>query len=253
MTDSGALERKIRDWLDSTGFPLEMEVAELFREQGFAVRQSSTWVDRATEKVREIDVVAKQESETGGVEVAFVVECKASKHPWVVLCSDHTLSGYNRIFALSLTSRGARTATATRVLAATSPMRNFVLVPDRSGYALREALSAKDSDAAFAAAMSATKAAAAQVRHREPGGIEPISFAFPVVVVDSPLFEAAYVDVSGLQLEQVARSAFLFDPGLSDHAPVLVHIVARDHVSNFATWAKQVASAIHADLGEREQ
>lgn len=96
---------KVLEWLQKTGFPLEMYAASTFRGAGFDVRQSATYADPDCAKGREIDVLAQDPDVLGLVEISFVVECKASLNPWVVLTSDDALSNYNRLFAFAITWR----------------------------------------------------------------------------------------------------------------------------------------------------
>ena len=47
---------KVRNWLETQGYTLEMRAASAFRAIGFDVRQSSHYDDPETGKSREIDV-----------------------------------------------------------------------------------------------------------------------------------------------------------------------------------------------------
>jgi hypothetical protein len=105
-----AMIPKVREWLDAQGFTLEMRTASAFRAAGFEVRQSSHYIDPETGKGREIDVVAADPDVLGVVDITFVVECKSSKKPWVLLCSPDTVVGYDRLFALRLSHQLGRPA-----------------------------------------------------------------------------------------------------------------------------------------------
>ena len=98
---------KIKDWLEGQGFSLEMQAASAFRAAGFEVRQSSYYSDSETGKGREIDVVARDPDTLGVVDITFIVECKSTKKPWVILCSPDVLAGYNRLFAFGVLSEKA--------------------------------------------------------------------------------------------------------------------------------------------------
>lgn len=102
---------KVREWLERQGFSLEMRTASAFRAAGFEVRQSSYYSDSETSKPREIDVVAIHPDYLGIVNIRFIIECKCSKHPWVLLNSPDTLA-YNRLFAFATMSQKARDAPA---------------------------------------------------------------------------------------------------------------------------------------------
>jgi hypothetical protein len=91
-----------------------MEAAAAFRRAGFEVKQSVTYPDPQSDKAREIDVLATQPDIVGVIDVSFVVECKASHNPWIVLMSEDALANYNRLFAFAVTSRAARGILADR-------------------------------------------------------------------------------------------------------------------------------------------
>lgn len=52
------MRSKVLEWINKSGFPLEMESAKAFRKAGFDVRQSATLLDLEERKGREIDVLA---------------------------------------------------------------------------------------------------------------------------------------------------------------------------------------------------
>jgi hypothetical protein len=83
---------QVLKWLNETGFPLEMTAASAFRQAGFEVQQSATYVDLQSEKGREIDVLASDPDLIGFIDLSVVVECKSSTKPWVVLTSNDALA-----------------------------------------------------------------------------------------------------------------------------------------------------------------
>jgi hypothetical protein len=100
----------VRKWLNGQGYPLEMRTASAFRQAGFEVRQSTLYRDPETGKSREVDTLAIDPDVLGILRISFVVECKATTKPWILLCSQNTLDGYNRLFAFAVTSHHARAA-----------------------------------------------------------------------------------------------------------------------------------------------
>lgn len=89
MADKGQddLESKVLKALRATGYPLELRVAKTLRDAGaHYVNQSRHYVDRTTEKVREIDAVAvwRERRDEEHVFTYLVAECKSKPRPWVV-------------------------------------------------------------------------------------------------------------------------------------------------------------------------
>jgi len=175
---------KVRDWLDAQGFTLEMRTASAFRAAGFEVRQSSHYIDPETGKGREIDVIATDLDVLGVVAINFIVECKSSKKPWVLLCSHDTVDRYNRFFAFGALSKGAVGVLADRVIELL-PKVAWLKKEGLIGYSLRQALS--EADVAYAAAIGVAKACDSQINRPETECTPPYAFAFPVIVADSPL------------------------------------------------------------------
>ena len=81
MGDNNDLNKKIYDWLNKQGYPLEMEVAKSFQEAEFQVSQSEYYIDPESEDSREVDVVASASKSyfRKVVKIKFIVECKVSK------------------------------------------------------------------------------------------------------------------------------------------------------------------------------
>jgi len=80
------LTTKIAEWLKTQGYPLEMEVAHIFKDAGFEVSSAEYYVDAEEQKPREIDVLASMSVQIQGTlfQLAYVVECKSPKEsPWV--------------------------------------------------------------------------------------------------------------------------------------------------------------------------
>jgi hypothetical protein len=136
-----------QQWLEGQGFPLEMRTAAEFRKVGFYAKQSGSYVDPDTEKNREIDVEAVLSNFSGFVGVHFMVECKATKKPWVLLSSPDTLNFYGRHLAFAEMTKVAREVILSRA-------HNFRRLVQKIpwfnkegliGYSLRQAHSEKDS------------------------------------------------------------------------------------------------------------
>jgi hypothetical protein len=98
---------EVQKWLNTQGFSLEMRTASAFRKAGFEVQQSALYADEETGKFREIDVLALDPDIIGILNILFVIECKASSKPWVLLCSQDVLAGHSRLRTFSAMSEDA--------------------------------------------------------------------------------------------------------------------------------------------------
>lgn len=249
MNMKETLEKKVLDWLQSTGFPLEMTAADAFRQAKFDVRQSSTYSDPETEKGREIDVLAIDPDWVGAVEIAFVLECKSSSKPWVVLCSDDALANYNRFFAFAVSTDSARKA-----LIQKGPDLKTWPAIDRSsggGYGFRQAL-LDNKDAAYTAAMNVLKACADLARESESKSYKPAAIYFPVIVVDAPLFECRLQPGGELALKEVQSSEFLFTAHVPKRVGCCIRVVTKDALPSWAAGARALATGLREDLKDQE-
>lgn len=79
---------KIRERILQSGFPLEIEIGNILRKNGWLVTNQWPYTDKITEKIRTLDIVAikmrPQPPRPLGLGVMLLVECKKSlKQDWV--------------------------------------------------------------------------------------------------------------------------------------------------------------------------
>lgn len=242
---------KVHDWLEGQGYPLEMRVAAAFRQAGFDVRQSDYYTDDESGKAREIDVIANARSDIGYIDVNFIVECKSSKKPWVLLTSPDTLSGANRIFLFSVSSRMARELLADRY----KEFKNripWLGKSNRCGYSLRQAFS-DGKDQAFSATISAAKAAEHAATSLERWNSATFRFAFPVIVVDTPIVECTLGDDGSLESCEIPQGELLLSTKFSSSFFSCLRIVNVEHIKDFVYEAKRVSDAIISEYAAPEQ
>lgn len=241
----------VRDWMDKTGYPLEMRTASEFRVAGFEVRQSSYYTDPETSKPREIDVEVISKSLVGLLDVRCFVECKSSEKPWVLLASADTLTNYNRIFAFATMSVHARNIFAQSDGFYERLEKYPWLKKDGvvAAYSLRQAFSnEKANDVAYAAAMNVTKAC---YQHISTKSFEAnLHIAFPVIVVDTDLIRCTLDSHGEIELQLIEEGEFLFT---GHEAGTCIRIVTMAHLPIFAREAKRVAQQLADDFEIREK
>lgn len=232
---------QVQKWLDESGFALEMHTASAFRTAGFEVRQSMVY---ATEdgKPREIDVVASDPNVLGVLGIEFIVECKSTKKPWVLLSSADTLYNFNRVTAFAGMSKGMKDAVINQTLHNGLPP--IMIKEGLAGYALREAFSKSDSaDIPYAAARSVATACTEFI-----GQAKYYYVGFPVIVISGPLIQASLSPKGEIELVEVDQGEFLFS--VLDFA-TCIRVVTVRHLAAFAHEAMKVAKQIR-DMLEPE-
>ncbi|PRA13552.1 MULTISPECIES: hypothetical protein [Pseudomonas] len=255
MKEPSTLTKNITEWLKKTGFPLEMEAAAAFREAGFDVRQSATFADPQADKGREIDVLAQDPDWVGIVDISFVVECKSAQKPWLIFISDDALKHVNRINSFGVKSGVAREVLAKRIskgIRRELPLLSaYIERPDRGGYGFRQAMGG-ENDQAFSAAIAALKACHGLAQDSGEGQIARLAFAFPIIVVDSPLFECERNPEGELVLKEVQKSEFLFSAHIPNHVGCCIKVVRREYLNEAARESKELADALRNNLASDE-
>jgi hypothetical protein len=242
----------VHSWLQKTGFPLEMKAAAAFRRAGFDVRQSFVYQDPEQSKGREIDVFATDPDSLGVIDISFIIECKASVNPWVILTSEDTFQNYNKMLSFCIASTDARAAMIKRMLHEKRTLP-FLERPSRGGYALRQAFAKKEDDiSAYTAAMGALKAAKEATKERVAESIPKLSFSFPVIVVDAPLFECTLLDNGELDLKEVEQSDFLFSAHIPEAVGCAIKIVSAKRLDAFAGEARTLADNLRNEFRSEE-
>lgn len=244
------MRNKVLEWINKSGFPLEMESAKAFRNAGFDVRQSATHLDLEERKGREIDVLASDPDWIGVVEINYVLECKSSDKPWVVLMADNTLENYNRALAFSVLSSDAKEAVFAN-WKADGVFKELLEKPSRCGYGLRQALGGQN-DKAFSAAISVLKACSGLTTTRHDSNTPRYSFAFPIIVVDTPIFECSLSDNGELDLVEVQESEFLFSAYLPHYTSCCIKVLKRDCLDELAHKSKKIAETIREAFKDHE-
>jgi hypothetical protein len=196
--DAEQLDKKVREWLEHEGYPLEFRVAKKFQENGFAIRQGSYVKDPNSDAPREIDVVAFRDghSKQHLLRVKHIVECKWSKDkPWVVFTSPHGISPSACITQTIASKFGSAILWKEAGLKQLQDLELF-LTPKNSGFNGRQAFSKEGIDRFYSAMQSVISAAKFDVDdydnpNRKPGQLPKAAVVgFPVIVIQGDLFEA---------------------------------------------------------------
>ncbi|WP_146779529.1 hypothetical protein [Vreelandella sulfidaeris] len=252
LSDKETIVReKVLTWINKSGFPLEMEAAKAFRNAGFEVRQSATHLDPQEQKGREIDVLAQDPDWIGVIDIYFVVECKSSDKPWVVLMADDVLSNFNRVHAFAVTSIDAKP----EIFSVWHNNEDFKFLLGKStrcGYSFRQALGGKN-DQAYTASISVLKACAGLTRERTASALKRFAFALPVIVVDTPIFECTLNSNGDIELAEVDQSDFLFSAHMPDEVACCIKVIRKDKLQEFTQTAKKTADSLRQFMEESEQ
>lgn len=209
----------VRRWLDSHGFPMEMEVARLLFRDGAFVSQGGCFIDPESGTARETDVEASY-TKQGWIDevhvevtISAAVECKFSSLPWVAF-GEHAPSSEPVDPLYSMSPRAFphnQSLQESRVLE-----YPFLLPvstrPGEAAYAIRtmsEGTGKKPKEDAYDVVLKVAKAARAMVRDisvESQTKFRYCQLVVPVVVLRGPLvFCHLEADSDDLNVSEVSR------------------------------------------------
>lgn len=244
VSDKTAQDR-VHEWLEKSGYPLEMEVAAVLYAEGFSITPSYIYTDDDSGKNREIDILATKSDKVGFSHVGFIIECKSTPNPWVVFKSKDASSYANTLVGLNLHTETANSAIE-RLRSKPSNVKWRLQRRDDFGYGLRETSSGQN-DSAYSICTSLIKASRSWLS--SPRVASPrVAFAFPILVVDSPVFECSLNDDHKIILNEVRESMFVFSPQISGHSSCLIRIVNKSLLKQFSTYSSGLAADVHEEL-----
>jgi len=257
---SDQLAKKVRSWLESEGYPFELQVGRTFHEAGWDVFYGHHYSDPATSKLREIDVHASfgpyvgDAKGAGMVSVHLLCECKMSlSKPWVIFTSGASDDAARLVSCLAPGEAASRVVTD--VLQRGRRFFPTLSLGPRIGHALTRAFSnskSGDPTGPYSAVLSAlTAASALTAKHQSQAPSSWTSIYLPTVIVNGPLFEFFLDEAGGEVLEPCDHVHILAYPPGSEAHPLLVRIVVANGLESFATGmheeARLLAQAALAD------
>ncbi|OXI34298.1 hypothetical protein CFB89_05785 [Burkholderia sp. AU16741] len=79
-----------------------------------------------------------------------------------------------------------------------------------------------------------------------------MTFAFPIIVVDAPLFECSRQDDGEITIERVEISEFLFSAHIPDRLDACIRVVSREKLVEFAREMKKLADVLRREFKKEE-
>lgn len=221
MSES-ALEQRLLEWLGTQGYPLELRVAEACRLAGIEGKPSASFADPESGSSREIDFIGWLGDSFGALEVAVPIESKSGSKPWILLHQRDVLP-FNRLQAYGVLSDSVLEAIAGRLQ--DGPALPSFRKEDGVAHACVQGFTNRE-DQTFGAVISCVKAAlwhAGGSTHDEFAS--SLRCAFPVVVIDAPLYRCALDDRGDLHLQEVKAGWLYFHHRLPRFQGTCVRIV----------------------------
>ena len=231
------MEKKIKEWLESQGYPLEMKVARLFRAQGFRIVQSEFYEDTETGKWRETDLTACIDYRCDRVHarIEFVVECKSTpKKPWVLFTGGQGLADPARVAQCAASKLGTE---ALMRLCQRKDIQDLALfqMHSRTAYGMTQAFTT-GNDITYTAATSVSKATAAEIKEADSYAslVEPIClFVFPLIVIDAELVETHLQDNGEIAVNSINSGTLAWRQRLVGAPHTIIRLLRIDEVESY--------------------
>lgn len=236
------LAKEVEKWLKKSGYPLEMEVAQTLKNAGFSVVQSEYFEDNDTDKWRETDVVAYHENPSNGAckpIFATVIECKGDpSKPWVLFSAADNYPTSLSVSRRATSNDGSRVLHALSVQEQIKDLTMFTL-PARPAYGITCAFldtdkKASQPDIAYRALQSVCKATNGLIKRLEDIEHQKLlPFAWPVIVINAPLFESYLNDDGKLEVSELSSGTLVWrNPLVNRHS--LIQIVTKKQLDQYA-------------------
>jgi hypothetical protein len=234
--------KKVLEWLQKEGFPLEVRVGKALRSRDWLTYHSFSYEDPTEGKLRECDVFAHRFKRARGGAVAaidLVIECKRSADkPWVVFADPVKEHAW---FLPQTLAPGRISKLALTWLVNTPEALEYLRPQKWVGYTVVKGYTTpKDGDpgsaySALRGVFSAAEALALRVEREfdeEPDSPSSVSITLPVVVAGAPLYLYTLDENNDEHVRDIAF-AKVVAPQRKFESRCLVTVVAE---SAFGAW-----------------
>jgi hypothetical protein len=198
------LEEKILTWLEKQGYPLEMYVAQKFRENNFSVSQSIFYFDYEYNINREIDVRAQKGVfvEDTFASIEYIIECKSSQKPWLLFSTERKYP-YDPIIESERYFHNDKAFPLIVNLSANdlvNKMYPYYFDFKKVGYGITQAFTS-GNDLAYKAILTLSKYCDSLKKNSDNKNYINSRIIIPILVIDNQLFELTLSDNYELKIE----------------------------------------------------
>ncbi|MBK6888431.1 MAG: hypothetical protein IPH02_00435 [Sphingobacteriales bacterium] len=244
MEEQHNLEKKLENWINSEGIPLEYYTSSIYQKERFRVFQSDFILDNGNS--REIDVSAFldfQIDELCTLRLYNIIECKWTKDkPWTIFTSQTTQMAVSARIAQSFGNEIGRTLLWH--LAGEENLKRLELFKNMkpNGFSGRQAFS-KDNDLFYSSLQSLIAKTIIKLseydkyNHKNP--FEIITIGIPTIVIDGLLFETIFnFETEKVELNKVNYSRVQWKGSSLTKYISVVDIVTKEYLPEYVRKIK---------------
>lgn len=237
--------KKIREYLKKSGFPLEVEIGNILRKNGWLVGNQWPYIDKDADKIRAADILAIKISPTPQIAFLLLIECKKSlKHDWLFYTQEKQRELLPLIWSFvdivkkfEHLSNRFRNLTANQI--ASSKLLNFHLLDNTIKVGVFNVLPSPKERDDFFVATNELISALAGMRDRLKSTI-----TFPIIVFDGDIFEF-YQKGDETEILPIDHLQFIsFEKAQARTRPCLVDVVKKTYFPEFLKMIEQDISII---------
>ena len=256
------LVRKLLKDIEKTGFPSELQVADIFISQGWVGEESLYFIDQDEQKGREIDLSIHTSCSTKTEPYIFVwtmlsVEIKKSEKPWVIFTSDKRITdSIGRYAILHHLNNVDSKILPSKEVGQSHPSSS----EPRIGRNCCVGFNNGNNQAIYRSLLTATKACIENHRlassHKEAydDNSYDVVFYTPVVVFDGNLFESHLNNEGEVVITEVNLIPYRFNyasPSYA-HRSNLFDIVTIEHLSRYLEahrrWIEHMHKTVEVNI-----
>jgi hypothetical protein len=186
--------QRIQEWISSTGYPFEYEVAQLLFEAGITPILDLHIESTSSDKAREIDVcVDFHRRKDSNDKLRVLIECKYTRGPWLLL------SGFSQYGGVFETGFFPATKDVPSFMYAQGTIPDTEQFMNAQGYfgsnvfpsnSVVEPTSSKNPvDTPYKTLMKITQAARDQVRYVDTLSLDISMMCIPCIIIDNDLYQ----------------------------------------------------------------
>lgn len=234
------INKKVFDWINTQGYTLEMKVAREFQKNGFSVNSGVFYKDPQSKLAREIDLQISKSTflheDRLILSINFIVECKYSKDkPWILFRSNNNSYTYSNMVFQSASYYGKLVLLE---LSLTDVFKNNYLfgIPPSIYYGMTRAFESK-KDISYTAIMNVCNAIDSMVLKEDENSEYLKAYSthiyFPVIIVDSRLFECSLNGSNEIGLDEIKWGKIYCQNPELNNSRYLVDVVSYHHLSEY--------------------
>ncbi|SFH33268.1 hypothetical protein [Amycolatopsis regifaucium] len=247
-----SLESSVVDWLNKSGFPLEMRAAKVIRSAGPDVYgQSQYYTDPKTNELREVDIMASWASVIGDEHkwIHLVVEYKGPDGVWILFRhrdEDYVANGRHIMFLRSAPSNFAQPDSGPIATAYTqSPVPALLQGEHNPCYGITQKGDGRGKDHAYEATRQAASGAFGVLQNvTKTNDILRAQYCLPLVVTTCRLFVAELDENNDIKVTETDRDSVIVPTHETDDHSAEVHIVHESALPQFMADFVELAQGI---------